>query len=268
MLNRFLFIICGLALLTGCQQQPAADPLAYGPDIETIAVTDLSGVAQAKSDDFISRAIAATGGYEAWLNTKKLELDCVVTFYNSDGSFYLTQQHHEIYPWSNSIRISAVEPQGKFTWLLSQDNFTPAQAQIQYDIRNAIYAVQDITMAPVRFLDKSAEFSKRSEPVKMEGLWYYPIRCSRVRSDERRETVFYQSRDTSLIDITRFTSPGHSVIASEAQPSVAIPISLMVRGYDYRKVKATGLLLPTKIEIFETNPAGVIQHRLLKIEYH
>ena len=121
--------------------------------------------------------------------------------------------------------------------------------------------------APVRLLDKSVNFVKDG-PVKMEGLWYYPIRCSRVRSDERRETVFYQSRDTSLIDITRFTSPGHSVIASEAQPSVAIPISLMVRGYDYRREKATDLLLPTKIEIFETNLAGVIQHRLLKIDYH
>ncbi len=257
MLNRFLLIICGLALLTGCQQQPAADPLAYGPDVNTIFVTD----------PFISRAIAATGGYEAWINTKKLELDCVVTFYNSDGSFYLTQQHHEIYPWSNSIRISAVEPQGKFVWLLSQDNFTPAQAQIQYDIRNAIYAVRDITMAPVRLLDKSVNFVKDG-PVKMEGLWYYPIRCSRVTADERRETVFYQSRDTSLIDITRFTSPGHSVIASEAQPSVAIPISLMARGYDYRKVRATDVFLPTRIEVFETNPAGVIQHRLLKIDYH
>ncbi len=261
MLNRFLFIICGLALLTGCQQQPAAAPLAYGPDVNTIVVTD----------GFISQAIAATGGYEAWINTKKLELDCVVTFYNSDGSFYLTEQHHEIYPWSNSIRISAVEPQGKFTWLLSQGNFTPPRTDTCPTAavkRHLAEAVLNLTTAPVRFLDKSAEFSKRSEPVKMQGLWYYPIHCSRVTADERRETVFYQSRDTSLIDIICFTSPGHSVIASEAQPSVAIPISLMVRGYDYRKVKATGLLLPTRIEIFSTNPAGVIQHRLLKIDYY
>jgi hypothetical protein len=248
MLNRFLFIICGLALLTGCRQQPTGDPLAYGPDVNTIVV----------ADGFISRAIAASGGYEAWINTKKLELDCVVTFYNSDGSFYLTQQHHEIYPWSNSMRISAVEPQGKFTWLLSKDSFSaesPARPQIQYDIRNAIYAVRDITMAPVRFLDKSAEFSRRSEPVKIQGLWYYPIRCSRVRSGERRETVFYQSRDTSLVDIIRFASP------------VGMK-SMMVRGYDYRKVKKADLLLPTRIEAFETNPTGVIQKRLLKIEYH
>jgi hypothetical protein len=245
MLNRFLFIICGLALLAGCRREPTGDPLAYSPDVNTIAVTD----------DFVSRAIAATGGYEVWLNTKKLELDCVVTFYNSDGSFYLTKQHHEIYPWSDSIRISAVEPRGKFIWLLSKDKLAPAQAQAEYDIRDMIYAVRDIMTAPVRFLDKEVEFSKSSEMVKMQGLWYYPIHCSRVTADRSRETVYYSSKDTSLIDIIRFVSVGEMK-------------SLMVRGYDYRKVKATGLILPTRIEIFSTNPAGVIQRRLLKIDYY
>ena len=253
MLNRFSVVICGLLLLTGCQQQPTVDPLAYGPDVKTLVVTDLSAEALAKADDFIAKAIAVTGGCEAWINTKKLGLDCVVTFYNTDGSFYLTQQHHEVYPWSNSVRISAIEPQGKFVCLLSQDKFTLAQGQVQYDIRNLVYAVRAITTAPVRLLDKSAEFSKPSEPVKIQGLWYYPIRCSRVTSDERRETVFYQSRDTSLIDIISFVGEKES---------------LLVRGYDYRQVKEAGVLLPTRIEVFSTNPAGVIQHRLLKIDYY
>ncbi len=259
--NRLSIVVCGLVLsaveglllFTACQQQqrPTVDPLAYGPDVNTLVVTDLSAVAQAKPDDFISKAVAATGGFEAWINTKKLELDCIVTFYSSTGSFYLTQQHHEIYPWSNSVRITAVEPQGKFAWLLSQNNFTSTKGQAQYDIRNTIYAVRDITMAPTRLLDKSAESSKPSEPLKIQGLWYYPIE-SRVTSDERRETVFYQNRDTYLVDIISFVSEKES---------------LLVRGYDYRKVKSTGLLLPTRIEVFSTNPAGVIQHRLLKIDY-
>jgi hypothetical protein len=261
--NRLSIVVCGLVLsavgglllFTACQQQQrptVVDPLAYGPDVNTLVVTDLSAVAQAKPDDFISKAVAATGGFEAWINTKKLEFDCIVTFYSSTGSFYLTRQHHEIYPWSNSVRISAVEPQGRFAWLLSQNNFTPAKEKTQYDIRNLVYAVRAITTAPARLLDKSAEVSDRSEPVKMQGLWYYPIRCSRVTGDEQRETVFYQSRDTSLVDIISFISEKES---------------LLVRGYDYQKVKSTGLLLPTRIEVFSTNPAGVIQHRILKIDY-
>jgi hypothetical protein len=246
MLNRFLLIICGLLLLIGCQQGPTSEPLAYSPDVNAIVVTE----------DFISKAIAATGGYEAWLNTKKLELDCVVTFYNSEGSFYLTQQHHEIYPWSDSICISAVEPQGEFVWLLSKDGLRaelPAQAQFQYDMCDTIYAVRAITTAPARLLDKTADFSESSEPVKMQGLWYYPIRCSQATGDEVREVVFYQSRDTSLIDIVSFVSGKES---------------LLVRGYDYRGVEESALLLPTRIELFETDSAGVIQRRLLKIDYH
>jgi hypothetical protein len=275
-LNRFSVVICGLLLLTACQQQPTTDPLAYGPDVNTLVVTDLSadlsGVAQAKSealakaDDFIAKAIAVTGGYEAWINAKKLELDCVVTFYEptrllvedkSGGGFYLTQQHHEVYPWSNSVRISAIEPQGKFVSLLSQDNFTSAQGQARYDIRNLVYAVRAIMTAPVRLLDKSVEFSKPSEPVKIQGLWYYPIQCSspvsRIAPDGTREVVFYQNRDTALIDIVSFVGEKES---------------LLVRGYDYRQVKETGVLLPTRIEVFAATPAGVIQHRLLKIDYY
>jgi hypothetical protein len=244
MLNRFLFIICGLLLLAGCQPQQVADPLAYGPDVETIAVTN----------DFTSRAVASTGGCKAWLNAEKLELDCIVTFYNRDGTYYLTKQHHEIYAWSNSVRISAIEPQGRFVWLLSQNKFTPPQAQIQYDVHNMIYAVRDITTAPARFLDKSVEFSKTPEPVKIQGLWYYQI-GSFVSSDKSRETVFYQSRDTSLIDIIRF------IDSAEKE-------SLMVRGYDYRRVEAVGLLLPMRIEVFSTNAAGLVQYRLLKIDYY
>ena len=72
MLKRFSIIICALAMLTGChEKQQLADPLALGPDPNAITVTD----------SCFSRAIAATGGYKAWINTKKLELDCIVTFW-------------------------------------------------------------------------------------------------------------------------------------------------------------------------------------------
>ena len=246
MLNRFSIVVCGLVLFTACQpqQKPTAtgDPLACGPNVNTLVVTN----------DFVAKAIVSAGGCKAWLNTKKLDLDCIVTFYDSTGGFYLTQQHHEIYPWSNSVRISATEPQGKFICLLSQDSFTPAEVQVQYDIRNLIYAVRAVTTAPVRFLDEPAEFSRSSEPVKMQGLWYYPIEL-RSTGDEPRKVVFYQNRDTSLVDIISFVGEKES---------------LLVRGYDYRKVKPTGVLLPTRIEVFSTNPAGVIQHRLLKIDYY
>jgi len=260
MFNRI--IVWGLILLitfavAGCQEQlqkqkPLGDPLAYGPDANTIVITD----------DFASKAIKATGGREKWANAKKLEFDCVVTFYNKDGSSYLTEQHHDIYPWSNAIRISAVKPQGKFVWLLSGDSLSaelPERARTQYDVRSTMYAVRYIMTAPVRFLDESVEFAKYTGPIRMEGLWYYPIRCSTLGSKsmgyEPRQVVFYQNRENSFVDIVRFAS-------------TAGMKSLMVRGYDYRELKEAGLLLPTKIEMFRTDSVGVVQRRLLKIDYH
>ncbi|GAF97253.1 unnamed protein product, partial [marine sediment metagenome] len=102
MINRLSNTVCWLVLViafvvAGCKQEykpDESDVLAYVPDVNTIVVTD----------NHTPRAIKATGGYQAWMETIKIELDCVVTFYNPDGSFYLTEQHYEIYPWSNSIR--------------------------------------------------------------------------------------------------------------------------------------------------------------------
>jgi hypothetical protein len=107
-------------------------------------------------------------------------------------------------------------------------------------------------IAPVHFLNREVEFPKSSEPVKMQGLWYYPIE-SRGTSDETRKVVFYQNRDTSLVDIILFVGKKESLLA---------------RGYDYRQARTTGVLLPARIEVFAASPAGAIQRRLLKIDYY
>ena len=127
--------------------------------------------------------------------------------------------------------------------------------------------ILDITTAPVRFLDKPVVFTRDSRPVKMEGLWYYLI--ERVNPDKTgifSYAVFYQNRNTFLVDMIWFAGVDSSVIVSEAQPSVAIPISLAVRGYDYREVEKGGVRVPAKIEIFRTDAAGVLQERLVKID--
>ena len=65
--------------------------------------------------DYGDNALGATGGLEAWVDAKKLQLEAVVTLYRADGSSYLTQHHYDIYTWSNSIRVSAREPAGDFS---------------------------------------------------------------------------------------------------------------------------------------------------------
>jgi len=252
------FCLAAVMIFAGCQRpavQDTTDVLAREPNIEDISV----------ADDYAARAVGAAGGYKAWMQTTKLQLDCVVTFYKPDADFYLTEQHHQIYPWSDSVRISAIEPQGKFLWQLSADKFDVSGpsgriSALPEGISNRDFAeaILYITTAPVRFLDKSVEFNRLSGPVKMEGRWYYPI--ERVISEQIgvktywSKVIFYQNQADSLVDMIWFVD--------EKQHKF-----LAVRGYDYHQAEAFGVLVPARIEIFKTDSLGLLRHRLVKIDY-
>lgn len=262
MINRSLKIIELVLLIgfiaAGCEQRQKKD-IATIPDVNKIVVTA----------DFASGAIAVTGGLQNWAKTQKVQFDSVVTLYQQDGSFYLTEHRYEIYPWSNSIRISAQEPLSKLVWQLSQGKFQMLEGNKSVDIsplaeyyRDFAEVILTITTAPVRFLDEPFAFSKVTTPVKMGGLWYYPITRTPDLRDKQKDvrpyesywsrTVFYQNRDNSLVDIIWFIDLDEEKF-------------LLVRGYDYIELEKKGVLFPTKIEISRTDIEGTFQQRLAEI---
>ena len=257
-------VLIGILFLAGCRAGEAREELAAGPDIRSIQV----------ANTFAPRAIKVTGGYEAWLATKELEFDCVVTFYEPEGSFYLTEQHHEIYPWSNSIRISSTEPaskldpggvkrpsSGEVIWELTGEDFSVSKGPRVSDSlpaglseRAFAEAVLYITTAPVRFLDKSVSFIEGTKPVKKEGQWYFPI--ERVGSGVTpywSKVIFYQNKNNSLVDMIWFSN--------------AEGVFLSARGYDYYDTGGEAVVVPTKVEISRTDARGVIQERLVQIDF-
>ncbi len=260
-----LFSVVAAFIFTGCQgkqEEDVAEVLVSGPNLETISVPP----------DYVVRAIEAAGGWNAWTGMKELQLDCVVTFYQPDGSFYLTEQSHVVYPWSNSIQISAREPQGAFAWQLSRGKFDVLQDSGQSDalpvvIGSSHYAemILSIITIPARFLDEAAEFSKETTELKIQGQWYYPItRRSRrvvgaeIESEPVRplsKAVLYQDRDNSLVDMILFDYMGGDDF-------------LAVRGYDYTEVEKEGVRVPVRIEIFKADAGSNLRERLVKIDYH
>jgi hypothetical protein len=87
-------------------------------------------------------------------------------------------------------------------------------------------------------------------------LWYYPIeRVGGGPEPYWSQVVLYQNKDTSFVDIIWFAD-----INSDRY--------IAVRGYDYSKVAEKDVLIPAKIEIFQTNPKGVLQRRLVEINYY
>ncbi len=264
MRNRILKTIClvlvAVFVIAGCEQKQkeGVDVLARGPEVETIS----------PPSDEAARAIEATGGLNAWTKTIMLQLDCVVTFYRPDGSFYLTEQRYKVHPWLNSIQISADEPQGAFVWKFSNGQFNVLRGAGQIDalpkaVPSRCFAevILNIITAPARFLDGSVEFTKQSTPVKMQGKWYYPIdRQGKDLTAGISDAVFYQDRDSSLVDMIRLACI--STVAAREKPIQ------YVRGYDYQEVEKAGPRIPTRIEIFETDVRDRTQKRLVKIDCH
>lgn len=260
--DRFTKTIClvfaALFILAGCERkyEKDLDVLARGPDVETISVPS----------DYAARAIEAAGGLNAWTKAIELQLDCVVTFFQPDGSYYLTEQRYEVYPWSNSIKIWSQEPQGRFVWQLSKGQFDVLEGADQFDglptaVGSYSFAevILNIITAPVRFLDGSVEFARETTPVKTQGQWYYRIdrttKPDAEPAERLSEAVFCQNRDSFRVDMIWL---GH---ASREK-------FLRVRGYNYNVVEKEGVSVPAKIEIFGTDAEGNSRERVVEIDCH
>ena len=235
----------------GCEQSAVRDESdeAVGLDPETVSAP--SG--------FAAEAFDAAGGLEAWTEAKKLAFDCVVAFYEPDGSFYLTEQSYVVYPWSETVDILGREPKGGYAWRFSNGQMSELQSDGQIvhfptSLERPCFAqaILAIASAPVHFLGPSARFNRQDAAVKKQGQWYYPIHQTGKRSGQ---AVFYQNRDTLLVDMIRVSCSGAN------KP-------LTVRGYDYRRIAKGGPIVPARIEIFSTDAAGFLQERLVKMDCH
>jgi hypothetical protein len=262
----------GIVLLTaliisGCRApatNSTATNLARSPDVEKLRMPS----------NFAARALEATGGFKTWVNTKRLDLDCIVTLYQLDDSFYLTEQKIEVFPWSNSIRILDRQSQGPVMWQLRDGQLTILQGYeqvipMQVSYRDYAEAILSLITAPARLLDASVNFKRRTEPIKIGGLWYdwfertYTMGTDNAPNElqegiesikSRWDRVIYcQNKVNSFIDLLWFCK-------FDYQEYIA------VRGYDYNEVEEKGILLPTKIEVFTTDARFVFKKRLLTID--
>ena len=245
MYKQGVYIVYCLAFLVvlsvgGCKQQFKAEK-----ETEAAVVgVDRFDIAS----DYARRAIDAAGGRQAWKETEVLNFDCVVTFYRRDGSFYLTEQQHEVHPWANRIMISARQPKWE---IAEQTTAVPAAQSDRYFAE----AVLNLTTAPARLLDDLAWLSEEPRSVRFQGLSYYAIERSMTHPDAPRigKVVFFQQVKSSVVDLILFADVGGTLF-------------LAARGYDYVEPQPDSICMPGKIEIFSTDAKGILQRRLAKID--
>jgi hypothetical protein len=266
-------VLIGLATLTltGCGRQVATAPegdglLAIGPEQTTLA---------AARPEYILSAIEAGGGLPTWMQCKRLDFRAIVAAYRPEGSYYLTEQTFAVFPWSDAVRISAQEPRSAFVWLLVRGRFEQVKGNAALDVsplaggyQDYASAVLQIITVPARLLDRTTQLSRQPLGVQIRGQQYDPIDA---RFGERKEAVgdkietsspaetywtkgiYYQNRHTSLVDMVWLANPARQDF-------------VIVRGYDYTAAAQTGVLIPTKIEVFRSDSEARIGQRFAKID--
>ncbi len=258
MCSQSMRIVCLIAAaamaVAGCQDEKKR------PVVEEPVVTAPGSVTKVAA-----RALDATGGLDAWQKARSFSMASVVAYYRVDRSTYLTEHGINVRPWSNTISISANEPQGQYQWDLQNGQFTvqgPGKdvSLRQVSARDVAEAVLMLVTAPVRMLDSTARFDPSPEAVKLTGTWYEPLGRAYVPDPEQEvviqpywsSVIFYQNRNNGRID---------TIMLDGGDGNVAIA----VRGYDYVPVQGTKAMVPTKIEIYRTNARHDLEERLLQI---
>jgi len=241
------------------------DLLATGPDRQALPVPR----------PWVSTALDATGGLATWMQSKRIDFDAVVTAYREDGSFYLTEQHFSVCPWSGALQVSAREPGSEFICrivdgqydLLKGDSSTDV-SPLRAEYRDYVDAVLQIATAPVRMLSDNVVLLHRPAPVMLVGQWYIPIEAkygvSKPAAGEGSkqkeapepcwiEGTYFQNQATSLVDILWLGDPGRQKF-------------LVVRGYDYNRMAKDGVMIPAKIEICRSDPEANVGRRMAVID--
>ena len=265
-----VLIVLTSLTLTGCGRQvskesaPNFDLLATGP-AQKVLPTVRPGV---------SEAVDAAGGLETWKQCTRIEFGAVVKACARDGSFYLTQQDFVLCPWSDAIQVTAHEPQAEFVWQVVGGRYYLPQVDPDLDVSplgsercDYAYAVLQIVTAPARMLENGLVLTPRPAVVQIDGQWYRPIDAQHAEKDNSgakargkggvephwTQSIFFQDQSRPLVDMIWLGDP-------DARKY------LIVRGYDYAKVTGSDVKVPTKIEVFQSDPDANLGPRLALVD--
>jgi hypothetical protein len=268
---RAIVIVSAALTLSGCGRQAAKDSAS---EMDLLAISPAPGSLVAPAPA-VTEALDATGGLTAWTRTKKLRFRAVVTAYRPDGSSYLTEHDFIVCPWSSAIQISGREPQMELMFRIAEGRYSLLKGDAAKDVsplsaryRDYAEAVLQATTTPVRMLDDNVSLLPTPLPVMIVGQWYHRIEAKfKARTipakDEKEEPItiepywtdgiYFQNQSGSCIDMIWLANP-------------AAQNYILVRGYDYARIVNDGVLIPTKIEVFQSDAEASQGRRLALVD--
>ncbi len=167
-------------------------------------------------------------------NEMPVKLSCVVSIGQNDGSRYFTKQKQLFYPEQNGLIFSANEPEGAFSWSVTDDSYTrpkasklPQRAKLMFSrqVSAALLALYTANTADLSQAGKTG-FSL-SATINIDGRIY-------ERLSKNNGISLYRNRQSGKIDTVKTTGKG----------------SYIIQGYNYHKIANSELVIPTKVDVF------------------
>ena len=181
---------------------------------------------------------------------------CIVTYYDDQGSRYISQQQHTIYPEDSVIRIKTHEPEGHFEWMLNKGVYTiisgdPSKLPVLMCSREIAQAIILSVSARGGFLGERDGIML--DPVSIAGQMYQPIIMYARQGGAITQKVYREISSNKMNWVEINNSNKKLLIAA--------------RSYNLRKLPDSDKLFPASIDIYNTDSAGRPADRIMKIDY-
>jgi hypothetical protein len=186
---------------------------------------------------------------------KAISASCIVTFYKSDGSRYISEQKHLINPSAGVIEITSEEPGGQVSCILDGGFVKSGQARV----KGLPISLCDRNLAQVIWASVTAgcgllseERGKKAEEVKMEGRRYE--RITMTAKSQWAQTILYKNVSDGAIEMVQVADSEHGKV-------------LTAKSYNYFWFEELGGRFPMKIDVFSSAKVEGAQKQILEISY-
>jgi hypothetical protein len=185
-----------------------------------------------------------------------ISAECIVTFFGEEDSKYISQHHHTIYPEDMAIKIEADEPDGNFEYCLYNGDFSSINGGSSKN-PVALYS-SEIARAIVLAVSARGGFlgdkaGVMGDPVSIAGRMYQPIDMYAGDDSPVSQRVYREISSNQIDWVEIRNSDNNALIAA--------------RSYNVRNLADSGKVMPSSIDIYNTDSSGRPSNRIMNIEY-
>jgi len=183
-----------------------------------------------------------------------ISADCLVTFYEGKENRYVSQQKHTIYP-AAGIKVQADEPEGHFEYVLANGVYSslkdPSATPVALCTSQIARIIELTVSAKGGFIEQMGRSPQES--VSIAGRMYQPVLVDNSQNSSVKLKV-YRELSSKRIEWVEVNDTTENVL-------------IIARCYNIRKLGDGKKVIPTAIDIYDTDSSGQPANRIMNIEY-